>query len=128
MSTFSSNVGGIQSTASYKVELRDLQSILSARGLQARGPVQQFVGTELARRMDPRVPFRTGTLKNTVQVLNGGEEIKYPQIYAKAQYYRPRKSGGDNQRGPHWFQRTLNAEGAQIFAAAARMAGGKYVK
>lgn len=108
---------------SYKIELNNLQTILSRRGLQARGPVQQFLASEIVRQSDPRVPFRTGTLKNTVKILKGGEEIEYNQPYARRQFYEHR---GNGQRGSYWFQRTMNAEGAQIFTAAARMAGGRF--
>lgn len=114
---------------SYKIELNNLQSILAKRGLQARGPVQQFLASEIVRRSDPRVPFRAGPLKNNVRILKGGEEIQYIMPYAKRQFYNPqvgRATGA--QRGGYWFQRTMNAEGPQIFTATAKMAGGRFDK
>lgn len=123
------SAGNIESQASYRVELNNLQAILAVRGLQARGPVQQFLASEIARRSDPRVPFRAGPLKNTVQILKGGEEIKYTVPYARRQFYNPQVGRATGTlRGGYWFQRTINAEGAQIFMAAAKMAGGRFEK
>lgn len=110
----------------YKVELDNLNSILSKRGLQERGRIQQFIASELVRVSDKRVPLKTGMLKNTARVINGGKEVHYPQPYAARQYYStPQTRSYDPQRGSYWFERTKNAEGKDIINKAARMAGGR---
>lgn len=109
------------------IQMRSLMDMLSQRGLEPGGRVQQFIGNDAARRCDKYVPLRAGPLKNTVQVLKSGREVRYVQIYSKTQYYSPRKPGSATGplRGPKWFERMKSAEGKEILGGAAKMAGGK---
>lgn len=79
---------------------------------------------------DKRVPFSTGTLKNTATVSGGDTSatITYIQPYARYLYYgkvmvgkMPKKLTDKNltyqygpQRGSFWMQRTLNEDKADI--------------
>lgn len=47
------------------LELKELDGVLAARGLCAGGKVQRFVDEEVIRACDSKVPFETGTLKNS---------------------------------------------------------------
>lgn len=70
-------------------ELDGLQQILAKRGLQDMGPVQQFVDSEVIRYCDPKVPFRTGVLKDsalTASIIGSGI-IVYATPYARYLYY-----------------------------------------
>ena len=104
-----------------------LNNILKRRGLEERGRVQQFVGSEVAKHNDKYVPLRLGPLKKTVQVLDGGKEVRYIQPYAASQYYSSRKPGSSTGplRGPKWFERMKSAVGKEIIRGAANLAGGK---
>lgn len=109
------------------VTLNSLNEILAKRGLEIGGKVQRFLGTEVARRSDKFVPLRAGPLKNTAQVLKDGAEVRYIQPYARRQYYSPRRAGSATGplRGPKWFERMKAAEGKDLIAVAAKLAGGK---
>lgn len=65
---------------------------------------------EVARRMDPYVPFRTGTLKSSVALASdfGSGRLVYATPYARAQYYRCQQGQGlKGKRGPWWGQRCI---------------------
>lgn len=67
---------------------------------------QKVVDSEVLRRCDPLVPFKTGSLKRSgiTGTKIGSGVIRYTAPYAKRQYYwgRPAKYG---QRGRKWFGR-----------------------
>lgn len=67
---------------------------------------QQVIDSEVLRRCDPLVPFKTGGLKRSgiTGTKIGSGVIRYTAPYAKRQYYwgRPAKYG---QRGRKWFGR-----------------------
>ena len=48
-----------------ELDLSGLDAVLASRGLGPGGAVQKFVDSEVIRYCDPKVPFRTGTLKNS---------------------------------------------------------------
>jgi hypothetical protein len=62
----------------------DAGQILRRRGLQPNGPVQIMFTNECARLMDPYVPMRDGTLKNSRVI--GPDYIRYQGPYAQYQY------------------------------------------
>lgn len=132
-----------------KLNLKPLQEILAKRGLEERGKVQQFVGDEVLRKCDPYVPFQSGILKNTAQVLNGGKQVRWNSPYAKFLYYGKVMVGvnsnspwarkgerkvvtgknltysGAPKRGSMWFERMKAQHGQEIIDAAAKLAGGR---
>lgn len=67
---------------------------------------QKVIDSEVLRRCDPLVPFKTGVLKGSgiYGTKIGSGVIRYTAPYAKRQYYwgRPAKYG---QRGRKWFGR-----------------------
>lgn len=69
-----------------KAEIRmdHVGSILRRRGLETGGRVQQMFTAECARQMDPYVPMRQGTMKNSRQI--GLDYVEYPGPYAHYQY------------------------------------------
>lgn len=65
---------------------------------------------EVARCMDPYVPFRTGVLKSSVTMASdfGRGQLVYSTPYARAQYYRCQQGKGlKGRRGPWWGQRCI---------------------
>lgn len=93
---------------------------------------QRFIDSEVLRRCSPRVPLRTGMLEKSGQLGTevGSGEVRYTAPYARAQYYRNGSVGSatGSLRGPKWFERMKNADGADILAGAAKMAGGEAKK
>lgn len=65
---------------------------------------QEFVDSEVLRRCDPYVPFRTGVLKKSgiLGTEIGSGEVSYIAPYARKQYYRNK---GNGKRGKLWFER-----------------------
>lgn len=110
------------------LEMDSLAEILEKRGLQDYGPVQSFVDSEVIRYCDPKVPFRTGTLKDsalTASVIGSGL-IVYATPYAARMYYNPQFNfNGAPERGAFWDQRMAAEHLDDIVRGAAVIAGGK---
>ncbi|MGN0706765.1 MAG: minor capsid protein [Faecalibacterium sp.] len=72
---------------------------------------QRKFGMEVARRMEPYVPFDTGMLKSSVVSASDFDsgELVYNTPYARRQYYlHPRGQGiHDGRRGSWWGQRCI---------------------
>lgn len=64
------------------VKIDSVNEILKRHGLQNNGPVISFLTSEFARYADPYVPFKSGNMKNSVQV----NTPKIGQIYYKGPY------------------------------------------
>lgn len=83
---------------------------------------QMFVDSEVLRLSEPFVPLRTGMLvkSGTLGTEIGSGEVKWIAIYARRQYYSPRKSGSETGklRGPFWFERMKRRYGKKIVAGA----------
>ncbi len=89
---------------------------------------QRFVDSEVLRRGDKYVPFRTGVLRTSgvLGTVVGSGEVAYIAQYAARQYYRTAKTRSyDPLRGAYWFERMKTAEGAIILVGAQRIAGGR---
>lgn len=67
---------------------------------------QQVIDSEVLRRCDPLVPFKTGSLKRSgiTGTKIGSGVIRYTAPYAKRQYYWGRPAGY-GERGRNWFGR-----------------------
>jgi hypothetical protein len=85
-----------------KIYLRtdvDPAKIERNRGLGDNGRVAKFIASEVKRFCDPYVPFRSGLLKNTAMIENGGKQLVYRQPYAHAMYngvaYGPNYTDGN---------------------------------
>ena len=132
-----------------EVKMDSVGAILRRRGLGPNGRVQKICTSECARQMDPYVPMRQGTLKNTRTV--GSNYVEYKGPYAHYQYIGKlmvgittgssfAKSGepkvyaspskdlrynGAPRRGPLWDKRMWSDKGRQITLKIAKAAGGK---
>lgn len=115
-----------------RLELKSLNEILRARGLQYGGRVQKYIDSEVIRYCDPLVPMMTGTLKHsaTTETVIGTGIVKYGTPYGRNNYYNNRGNGTEGlNRGGHrgrlWFERMKTQHGADILRGAARSAGGR---
>ena len=87
---------------------------------------QKFVDSEILRLCAPMVPLRTGMLikSGILGTVVGSGTVSYIAPYARAQYYRPRKTPSlDPLRGPFWFERMKAIHGREILEGARRIAG-----
>lgn len=84
---------------------------------------QRFVDSEVLRRCDPLVPFKSGSLKKSgiTGTRLGSGQVRYTAPYARYQYYAGRVSV---TRGRKWFQRMKSEQGQAILEAAQRMLKG----
>lgn len=81
------------------VKMQPTNKIIVNLGLEKNGQVHKFFTQECARRMERFVPYREGTLSETV-IINGqptsnvlDDKIIYDQEYAKYVYYGLSRSG-----------------------------------
>lgn len=70
-----------------KIDLSGVENILANHGLNEAGKAQQFFTSEIMRLSDPYVPFRQGTLKDTVRNSPGWDAIIYNTPYARYHWY-----------------------------------------
>lgn len=77
---------------------------------------QKFLDSEILRKCDPYIPFKTGMLRDSgilgTKVGNG--RIRWIAPYAKRQYYKGLASG---KRGRWWLKRAMTAHGEEILRA-----------
>lgn len=85
---------------------------------------QKFIDSEILRRSDPYVPFKTGMLKKSgiLGTKKGSGVVKYKASYAKKQYFKGKSSG---QRGRLWVRRMWTAQGKDIVRNAKKILNGK---
>lgn len=96
-----------------KIDINALK-IARKKGLEPKGPAQRFFTHEVRRLSDPYVPKKEGVLKGTA--VEGIDEIVYPQIYAKKQYYENR---GKGVRGKKWDRRMVAQRGPALVKSVA---------
>lgn len=70
------------------LDLKGLDGVLKDRGLGVHGRVQRFVDQEVIRACDDKVPFETGTLKNSALTASaiGAGLVVYATPYAHYMY------------------------------------------
>lgn len=110
------------------VEIKPANIIKARLGIQPNGRIQKFFTNTCAKHMDKYVPFRTGTLAETV-VINGNptsnvkdKTINYEQPYARYVYYGISKNGKPlvynksmhAYAGKYWDKRMWSAEKDKI--------------
>lgn len=110
------------------VEFEDTKYIISKLGVGKGGEVHKFFTSECARYMDKYVPYREGTLSQTV-IKNGKptsnvgvDTITYAQEYASYVYYGLSKSGKPldytkrfhRLAGPYWDEKMVTADMPKI--------------
>lgn len=71
-----------------RFEAPEVHTLLDAAGLAPGGLAQQVVDSEVIRYCDPKVPFRTGALKDSAlsNTVLGSGEIVYAAPYAHYLY------------------------------------------
>ena len=84
---------------------------------------QMYIDSEIIRRSDPRVPFKTGNLKRSgiLGTRIGTGVIQYTAPYAKIQYLNGRSNG---QRDRKWTRRTWISDGKTILRNAQKIING----
>lgn len=95
-----------------KVTFNPIKTLLKDRGLETGGKVQKVVDSEVLRRSDKYVPFRTGFLKKSgiLGTVIGSGEVIYNALYADKNYYHNAGRGKQGTasgglRGKLWFER-----------------------
>ena len=120
---------------SIELKLDPLVKMEAKRHLNDTG--RKKVASEVKRLCDPYVPFDTGMLKNTAQVLTDG--ALYVQPYAAVQYYTNAGSGRQGLtkqnahnykclRGAYWDKRMMADKGDELNKSIASFCGGKVGK
>ena len=88
------------------------------RQLQKRlQPVQKYVDSEILRKCDPYIPFKTGMLRDSgiLGTKVGSGRIRWLAPYARKQYYKGLSTG---KRGRYWVKRAMTAHGESIILGA----------
>lgn len=106
------------------IYIDSLEDIKKSLGIEKNGPAQAFMTATCAKAMDKYVPFREGTLAETV-IMNGEitknvtkNTITYSQPYAEYVYKGISESGNPlnystdkhSYAGPYWDERMKTAE------------------
>lgn len=118
------------------LDISDVSKMITSRGLQPSGKVQQALTGEIYKQAEPYTPMRSKTLIRTAEV--GKDHITYIQPYSRYLYYgkvmvgrAPKKvtskdlkfSGG--KRGAFWIKRMWEEKKEEIQKTVAKEAGGK---
>lgn len=108
------------------------ETMIKDRGLDPYGKVQKAVDSEVLRRSDPYVPFRTGFLKKSgiLGTKIGSGEVIYNAVYADKNYYHNAGRGKQGTargglRGRFWFERMKADHLQDILKTAKEKTGGK---
>lgn len=121
-----------------KTVFNTTETMLKDRGLDSCGKVQKAIDSEVLRRCDPYVPFRTGFLKKSgiLGTKIGSGEVVYNAAYAHKQYYHNAGKGKQGTtkhnnhnykclRGKFWFERMKADHLDDIIKTAKEKSGGK---
>lgn len=109
-----------------KVEMKPVEHIIKAHGLDKNGNAQMFHTMNVNRRIGKYMPHLTGTLETKLKHVRSGTEIEVLGPYAKYQYYgkvmvgRPPKIATEkpleyttdfnSRAGPYWDRALVAAE------------------
>lgn len=89
---------------------------------------QKFLDSSVLRDCEPYTPLRTSMLikSGILGTVIGSGLVMWIAIYARRQYYSPRKPGSQTGplRGPFWFERAKAVKKGQWIAGTKRVAGG----
>lgn len=115
-----------------KLLFNTTETMLKDRGLDESGNVQKAVDSEVLRRSDPYVPFRTGALKKSgiLGTKIGSGEVVYKAVYAHTNYYLNAGKGKQGTqkggiRGKFWFERMKADHLDDILKTVKEKCGGK---
>lgn len=84
---------------------------------------QKFVDSEVLRKSDPYVPFKTGMLRDSgvLGTKIGSGRIRYLAPYARKQYYKGLSTG---KRGRYWMKRAMTTHGDAIQRSTQKILNG----
>jgi len=91
-----------------KIDLKTAEQILTSKGLNLGGKVQQYITSSLIDMFDDYVPKKTGYLKETAKKNNlpPYDTITYDTPYAARLYYNPQFNFNEApKRGAFWDKR-----------------------
>ena len=111
-----------------RLELSDLDALLTRRGLTPGGAVQKVVDRAVLRYCAPKVPFATGPLKGSAITASavGDGLLVYATPYARRLYYHPEYNfQGAPDRAAYWFERAMAEHKDDVVREAAAAAGGR---
>lgn len=117
-------------TTTVKIDINPIV-ILNNHGYPAQA--RMFLANEIARISDAYVPFLDGSLKNSVEIADGGRALIYggsgvSNAYARYQWFgksslgKPLNYHGAPVRGSRWVERAFNSNRQQLLASMQRMA------
>lgn len=92
------------------VQMNSASTIEKRLGINTNGRAQLFLTNEAYRRWSKYVPFKSGALRDTVDVKAGSVTHLVP--YARKQYEQNKGSG---IRGKYWDKKMISAEGQQLY-------------
>lgn len=102
-----------------ELKLDPMTKLKARRHLDDTG--RKKVASEVKRLCDPYVPWDSGNLARTAQVLTDG--VLYIQDYSAKQYYE--NSGWKTPRGAYWDKRMMADKGDQLTESIAKFCGGE---
>jgi len=131
------------------LDIKSIDVLVKARGLEPGGKVQKYIDSEMIRAMNPLAPRQNGILINSVTLgtVIGSGELNYIDPKARYHYYGKlmvspttgssyAKRGekkvltdkdmnyfGAPQRGPFWFERAKADKKDDILNGARKVAG-----
>ena len=84
---------------------------------------QEFVDSQVIKRMDAYTPMDSGFLKKSPILLTviGSGIITQAAPYARRWYYTPAKFSGAPMRGTHWFERMKNEGGKEAILRGVKL-------
>lgn len=104
------------------------KKILSSRGLDENGRVQEYIDQQCLELSEAKIPKDQNFLINSgiINTKIGSGFIKWNTKYARRLYYHPEYNFSESpERGAYWFERMKQQHGAKIRRGAAKIAGGK---
>lgn len=127
---------------SVKVDMTPVREIVQRMGLTPDGPAQQFLTSEVSRRMNRYMPHRSGAMEkgkiisdpHTIVILSPYAHYQWegrlmvdpvtgsawskpehgPKVYKQPTVYLDHDRGINPEAGPHFDRRLMAAEGEQI--------------
>jgi hypothetical protein len=106
--------------------------LLTRRGLQKGGKVQQYIDSEVQRCTDSYIPFNTGRLKQSTidSTVKGSGMVHYDTPYARKVYYQNNGMGKQGlnrggKRGRLFFERMKADHLPGILKGVKQIAGAK---
>lgn len=111
----------------FKTMIPSVKVIMSKRGLDEGGRVQQFIDTQCLKLCENKIPKDQSFLiqSGVTNTKIGSGEVKWSTPYARRLYYHPEYSFNEApERGAYWFERMKQQHKREIIKGAIKVAGG----